>query len=169
MSPLLIITCSPRGDGDGGARPGSVGTVSPGRGWRALARKLTLAGEPGCLSPETVTGIILRKKQLETEFTLEGVQRQPKALVYKLLVEFEQQLIFKPPPPQLPSASNSNQQLHHSRVSCQSHIEVEPEVEQLQRQVLANMEDAASLTGRAVLSLSQLLENIWALLVDALQ
>ena len=47
--------------------------------------------------------------------------------------------------------------------------EVEPEVEQLQRQVLANMEDAASLTGRAVLSLSQLLENIWALLVDALQ
>ncbi|KAI4803794.1 hypothetical protein KUCAC02_025442 [Chaenocephalus aceratus] len=47
--------------------------------------------------------------------------------------------------------------------------EVEPEAEQLYRQVLANMEDAASLTGHAMLSLSQLLENIWAWLADALR
>ncbi|AWP16863.1 Hypothetical protein SMAX5B_000251 [Scophthalmus maximus] len=47
--------------------------------------------------------------------------------------------------------------------------EVEPEVEQLQRQVLANTEDDASLTGRAARSHSQLLENIWALPVDALR
>lgn len=41
--------------------------------------------------------------------------------------------------------------------------------EQLPRQVLANMEEAASLTGHVRLSLSQLLENIWALMVDALR
>ncbi|CAB1433689.1 unnamed protein product [Pleuronectes platessa] len=33
-------------------RPGSIGAVSPGRGWSALARELLLAGEPGRLSPE---------------------------------------------------------------------------------------------------------------------